>query len=1102
MTMKEDQEEPALQTPPLPTTTATTGSADDIRETSGNSSNNSGKQQQQAKNDTSSSAPDVLLEGWMLKQNRNNHWQDRYFVFKSDQTISYRKKQDDDRPRLTLRVSTEAGCEVSELFVSQRSVGPGGSVSVAGAGGAGGSLVGTDVGTKETLYCVTLSWPDDTETVNTANLTQNASSQDEDDDMPGVPTLHLNGTTPSSPLSVTSEKKRGLLRKVKSRGTPQPITMDENGSTRSARSLGSRASQKLRKSILRRGKLKRGRSAPATDDNDYDDESIASLLDPPTVKLPPRDIPTPSRVDKLGMSMPNMKVDLKPRPNRIPTEVKMDMPPMMEGTRIDEEEGDSEHKRDDDDVEDDNAATLRRSLKDEYGVMTPTVVIDAKSSYEDQTLLEQEMLQVAFFRKQREHRSAMTKRAVGVTKVAVAASAAIGVGIITAGVGLAAGLVFLGGAAAIGGTAGVAEVGLRRTLKRKDHVTIATANYELAKLWKTMLDSCLEQESLKRSTWGQKFIADGRSTTTTLFAHDTGDIMQALSGDDADITHTISPKNQNDRSRGQSNLFLHDPKFSSQAKVRWRPLDGGWVYLLGPGAASIRLFKEERMRMIEKEAKDATPLAVRGPTTPFRTQVVLNAHPMEAFMCIMSYARMQSDELIPNSGQSTSFRLIEKIDEHTDVLHLVCRKLFLFPSWTEARDYVLLRYWRYEPDGSYIIFYESQEHPSCPPQPDYIRGELHQVYTIAPPKISDHRRLRGLGHAAEECMLSAVVQVDPKGWIPTRTLSFLSNQSYADAFAVSALHQTLDIRDAIENDRFLDTSPDLQPSTSLSKTGAQPNDMPDLSSDIRFVSRERCDSYASDKFPDIASTPKPLSNDGWAEPDSNSFFVRGPTYLSDRKKINAGASVGRLIAVDVVAVDEAQYGGMSMHPTERIQLALKREKRLKALGKKSDVPPFIFCVNIVLPGPPFFHGVFYFAVDDMSTIDGSDGTPSSKLCQKFLFGESDEFRDKTFKLIPRIVEGNFLVRKAVGSTPAIMGNKLKQYYVRNERFMEVILDCGSSPVATGVIRLSLGYAKTLVVDMCFLLEGGEDEHLPERVFGAVRIKYPTFDEKNRKVQSV
>jgi hypothetical protein len=136
--------------------------------------------------------------------------------------------------------------------------------------------------------------------------------------------------------------------------------------------------------------------------------------------------------------------------------------------------------------------------------------------------------------------------------------------------------------------------------------------------------------------------------------------------------------------------------------------------------------------------------------------------------------------------------------------------------------------------------------------------------------------------------------------------------------------------------------------------------------------------------------------------------------------------------------------------------------------------------------------VYYYAVDDLSLIDGSNGTASSRLCQRFLFGNSDDFRDRTFKLIPQIVEGNFMVRKAVGSTPAIMGTKLQQLYVRSDRYMEVILNCGSSAVATGVIRLSLGYAKTLVVDMGFLLEGDEDDYLPERIFGCARMKHVEF----------
>ena len=247
-----------------------------------------------------------------------------------------------------------------------------------------------------------------------------------------------------------------------------------------------------------------------------------------------------------------------------------------------------------------------------------------------------------------------------------------------------------------------------------------------------------------------------------------------------------------------------------------------------------------------------------------------------------------------------------------------------------------------------------------------------------------------------------------------------------------------------------------------------------------------------------------------AEPNANSFRVRGKTYLQDRIKINAGKSIGRLLAADVVHVDKPCYH-FSLHPPERLQVALQREKELQAsrgggedIGTETSsiLPPFVFIVNITLPGPPYHHGVFYFGVDDRSAIDGTDGTPSSILCNKFFFGESDEFRDKTFKLIPTVVKGTFLVRKAIGSTPCIMGKKVKQHYVRNHRFFELTIDNSDSPAAGGVIKIALGYARTLVVDLGFLLEGQESKTLPERLFGAVRIKRLRFQEEIRTVPTL
>jgi len=189
------------------------------------------------------------------------------------------------------------------------------------------------------------------------------------------------------------------------------------------------------------------------------------------------------------------------------------------------------------------------------------------------------------------------------------------------------------------------------------------------------------------------------------------------------------------------------------------------------------------------------------------------------------------------------------------------------------------------------------------------------------------------------------------------------------------------------------------------------------------------------------------------------------------------------------------------------------------LAKRNDgdMPPYVFAINFAFPGPPFYHLVIYYAVPDLSDIDGSKNTPFSKLAKQFFFGNSDEFRNNTFKLIPQIIEGNFLVRKAVGSTPAITGTKLTQIYIKGDRFFELIIDVGSIAVAAGVGRLCLGYvsfaailyfhlhfpkdlnifplnyqAKTLKVDIAFILQGDDESTLPEQVMGCCRLKNVEF----------
>jgi len=235
----------------------------------------------------------------------------------------------------------------------------------------------------------------------------------------------------------------------------------------------------------------------------------------------------------------------------------------------------------------------------------------------------------------------------------------------------------------------------------------------------------------------------------------------------------------------------------------------------------------------------------------------------------------------------------------------------------------------------------------------------------------------------------------------------------------------------------------------------------------------------------VLTDPPPLRLEVWSEPLGSSFQVRGAQYLQDRVKVPSAPSGFRLLTADLIQCRESRplLGGLCSHPKERIQRALAREK---ATGRK-ELPEFIFAVNLAVPGSTNYHMVSYFACDNLEEIRLAT-TPFGRAAQPFFFGPSDEYRNKTFKLIPRIVEGNFVVRKAVGTKPALLGSKIQTHWIQTDRFMEVVVDIGSEKVAKRIVNLALGHIKTLTVDMAFLIEGMHSTTLPEQILGAIRLK--------------
>jgi hypothetical protein len=98
-----------------------------------------------------------------------------------------------------------------------------------------------------------------------------------------------------------------------------------------------------------------------------------------------------------------------------------------------------------------------------------------------------------------------------------------------------------------------------------------------------------------------------------------------------------------------------------------------------------------------------------------------------------------------------------------------------------------------------------------------------------------------------------------------------------------------------------------------------------------------------------------------------------------------------------------------------------------------------------------------------------DPPDKDSLLGRFIHG-TDQFRNSHFKLIPSINKGAWVVKRSVGTKPLIVASALKVDYYKGKDYLEIDIDIGSSTVANGVVRFVLGYVRSLVIDMAFLVQ--------------------------------
>ena len=227
----------------------------------------------------------------------------------------------------------------------------------------------------------------------------------------------------------------------------------------------------------------------------------------------------------------------------------------------------------------------------------------------------------------------------------------------------------------------------------------------------------------------------------------------------------------------------------------------------------------------------------------------------------------------------------------------------------------------------------------------------------------------------------------------------------------------------------------------------------------------------------------------WLSPGNCGLKVRGPDYLTDRKKVLAAPPMFELVAVDLLELEEPMFHVCKHLPSVKYSPA-----------------PFMFCVQMMVPSsPPVSLVCTWGAPMEMMGVDPNilieqfeqeqgpcpeNVSSFFRAFTEFLEGdgpEADKYRNSRFKLIPNISQGSWIIKQSVGTTPVILGQKLRTKYFRGEKYFEVDVDIGASSVAASITNLVCGATKSLAVDLGVLIEGQTSETLPEQLVGTIRL---------------
>ena len=218
---------------------------------------------------------------------------------------------------------------------------------------------------------------------------------------------------------------------------------------------------------------------------------------------------------------------------------------------------------------------------------------------------------------------------------------------------------------------------------------------------------------------------------------------------------------------------------------------------------------------------------------------------------------------------------------------------------------------------------------------------------------------------------------------------------------------------------------------------------------------------------------------------THQWKLRGLDYLIDGAKVpfESADSAMKLVAADLVTdVDHGALPGVSQPWS---WLYRKRDLAKRTAGE--DKTEFTFVVYLMVP--PALALVLYFQPRKGSRVTHHQH-PVGRLLRRFASGVTED-QNCMFKIVPSIAGGPWYVRNAVPQKPALLGRKIEQVYSIGKRgeYIEVACNIASSTIAANVVGLVGGATAALTIDLAFLLEGRQEDELPEHLLGSVRLNH-------------